>query len=295
MIDLKINGKTKLFGVIGNPIEHTLSPAIQNTFASIMKKNIIYVPFLVEEKNIKNAVEGAFALNIKGLNITVPHKKTIINYLYDVDEKAKQIGAVNTIKYTNNGYIGYNTDYIGLYYALKNKGILFNNKNVLIIGAGGSACAAAVAALSNNVEKLIIANRTIENALKIKNDIGKFYDTDISVIELNNIDKINIKIDIVINCTVVGFADKAGTSPIKNSNFFKEKNVNVVFDAIYIPWVTKLLEDAAENGCTAINGFDMLIYQAAAAQEIWFNEKYDEKTKETIKNELVGYFEKNIF
>ena len=106
------NGETLVYGVIGDPIHHTFSPQIQNTFAKACEKNIMYVPFHVKAEGLKDAIKGAYELNIKGLNVTVPHKKEVMECLCAIDERAKQIGAVNTLKYTPEGYVGYNTDFI---------------------------------------------------------------------------------------------------------------------------------------------------------------------------------------
>lgn len=285
MIIDKISGKTSLFGVMGDPIEHTYSPIIQNTFADKLGYDMIYSSFHVKEEGLENAIKGAYELNIKGINVTVPHKKNVMKYLYAVDEKATQIGAVNTLKYTDKGYIGYNTDITGIYYTLQEAQVSVENKKVLLIGAGGAACAMAVLALLQGCEELIIANRTVENGEKLKKHISKFYTNKISVMpitEINSIENCNI----VVNTTTVGFADKIGISPIEDKKFFKEKKVEFVFDVIYTPWKTKLIEDAESEGVKAVNGFSMLVYQAVAAQEIWFEKKIPLEIKKEIKDQL---------
>lgn len=285
MIKDYINGKTQVFGVIGDPIEHTFSPQIQNTLGG----NIAYVPFHVKAKGLEAAVKGAYELGIKGLNVTVPHKKEVMNYLCGVDERATQIGAVNTLKYTENGYIGYNTDFIGILYALKNRGVEIKNKSVLLFGAGGSACAAAVMAAYEGAKRLIIANRTIENARKLKEHINKYYKIEILITDMS-LKSCSEQCDIAINTTVLGFGKNIGLSPIEDLNDFKRLNIKACFDAVYVPWKTKFLSDAKSLGITAVNGFDMLVYQAAAAQEIWFETKYDEDLKEKIRAELEHYY-----
>lgn len=292
MIKDYVNGTTQVYGVIGNPIHHTFSPQIQNSFAAAVGKNIMYVPFHVTEQGLSSAVAGAYELNIKGLNVTVPHKKEVMKYLVDIDERAKQIGAVNTLKYSENGYVGYNTDFIGILYALKNKGIEVKDKTVLLLGAGGSACAAAVMAVSEGAKKLVIANRTKENAVRLKEHINKFYDTEILITDMTlkgNFDCC----DIAINTTVLGFGNNIGLSPINDINNFKRLNIKACFDAVYAPWKTQFLLDAESLGITAINGFDMLIYQAAAAQEIWFETKYTDELKEKIRTDLEAYYTKS--
>lgn len=289
MIKSYSNGETSVYGVIGSPIHHTFSPEIQNTFASAAGKNIIYVPFLVSPEGLKSAIKGAYELNIKGLNVTVPHKKTVMAELCGIDKRAEQIGAVNTLKYTENGYVGYNTDFIGILYALKNKGIEIKDKTVLLLGAGGCACAAAVMAVSEGAKRLVIANRTAENAIKLKEHINKFYDTEIIVTDMSlkgNFDRC----EIAVNTTVLGFGDNIGINPVKDINDYKRLGIEACFDAIYAPWETQFLIDAKSLGITAVNGFDMLVYQAAAAQEIWFDTTYDKALMENTRAELEAYY-----
>lgn len=288
-IDKSVNGKTRVFGLIGNPVEHTFSPPIQNTFAAVGKFNFKYVPFNVKPENLEDAVKGAFALGIEGLNVTVPHKQSVIEFLCGVDERAAQIGAVNTLKITEKGYFGYNTDIIGILYSLRAKGISIKGKNVLIIGAGGSARAAAVLAASENAESLVVANRTVANAQNLVDNIKKFYDLPVCAVEIGDIYNLD-KCDIVIQTTTVGFGEAEGLSPVEDYAFFGQKGVCAVFDTIYIPWKTKFLEDAENCGVIAVNGFDMLIYQAVAAQEIWLETTYCDEVKEKLKTELARYY-----
>ena len=138
-----VDGKTAVCGLIGNPVEHTLSPVIHNTLARMTGENLIYVPFRVEKERVEDALKGAFALNVLGLNVTVPHKSEVLPYLDGVDEEAAMIGAVNTLVRTEKGYRGYNTDLPGLYRALLSEGIQVEGEEILLLGAGGASRAAA--------------------------------------------------------------------------------------------------------------------------------------------------------
>lgn len=292
IINASVNGKTTVLGIIGCPVTHSFSPIIHNTIANMNKENTVYVPFEPKPEELSEAVEGAFALKIKGLNVTVPHKVNVMKYLYDVDKKALSIGAVNTLKYTEKGYVGYNTDIIGVKYSLEKYGFDIKNKKVLILGAGGASNACTAMAASEEAKKIYIANRTLSKAQNLKENINKYYDTDIDVLNISDTDNID-NVDIVINCTTMGFGDKKDQTPIENKNFFKEKNVQLVFDAIYTPWKTRLLKEASQAGVNTLNGFDMLIYQAIAAQEIWFDKKIDTFTSDTLKNTLSQYYRGN--
>ena len=286
-VNTNITGKTNVYGIIGDPVGHSFSPIIHNTIAKALGLDFVYVPFHVKDGDEKAAVLGAYSLNIKGMNVTVPHKKSVIPYLCGIDKRAEAIGAVNTLKYTDNGYFGYNTDIIGILYSLNNRGIYIKGKKVLIIGAGGSACAALVLAASEGADKIFLANRTLSNAQKLKDHVLEHYNANINVLGIDDIYTIE-ECDIVIQTTTLGFGVNVGLSPVSDKNFFKEKKVSSVFDTIYIPEKTKFLEDAQSFGITAINGFDMLIYQGIAASEIWLERTFDNKFKENLKNNLAS-------
>lgn len=279
---MTITGTTSVYGIIGDPVEHSFSPVIHNTISKAAGGGFVYVPFHVKRGEEERAVKGAYSLGVKGLNVTVPHKAAVMPYLYSIEKRAEAIGAVNTLKYTDNGYIGYNTDILGILYSLEKRGVYIKGKETLIIGAGGSARAALTLAVSEGAKKVIIANRTTANAEKLKKRVLEFYNADISVCGLEDIKNIE-RADIVIQTTTLGFGENEGLSPIYDKSFFTDKKVSAVFDTIYIPSKTKFLEDAQSLGITAVNGFDMLIYQAAAASEIWLDKKYDEEFIASLK------------
>lgn len=284
-----INGHTEVFGVIGDPIEHTLSPVIHNTMAKMCGQNMVYTALHVSSEGLEAAVKGAYELEIKGFNVTVPHKKAIMPYLCKIDKTAEAVGAVNTVKYTDKGYVGYNTDMIGAYYALVNNGVSVEDKTVLILGAGGAANACTAMAAANKAKKIYIANRTLQKAAELAEHIKAHYSADVEAIAMSDIYDVSA-CDIVLNATTLGFGDKKDMTPIENISFFKEKGVKTVFDAIYSPWTTRLLYDADSQGVQIINGFDMLIYQAVAAEEIWFNKSYDNDTKASIRQAVLEYY-----
>ena len=289
MVDNSVKGKTAVYGVIGCPIEHTFSPAIHNTMAKTLNKDMIYEAFRVEKDNLESAIKGAYSLGIKGLNVTVPHKVEVMKCLCDIDKRAKVIGAVNTLKYTENGYVGYNTDIIGVYYAIKNKGFDVKGKTVLLLGAGGAGNACGVMAADKGAKMLYIANRTVSKADKLAESIRAEYpDTEIKTLSIDDIYDIP-NVDIVLNATVIGFGENKGLSPIKDTGFYKNKGVEMVFDAIY----SQLLKDCRKEGITGINGFDMLVYQAVAAEEIWFDEEIDPQLTEKARKELSDFYREN--
>lgn len=285
----KVKGTTSVFTVIGCPVKHSFSPVIHNTMAEITGKDFIYTAMEVEPDCLQGAVKGAYCLGIRGINVTVPHKVAVMDLLCDIDKRARAIGAVNTLKYTDDGYVGYNTDVIGVGYAIKNKGYDIKDKTVLLLGAGGAGNACAVMACDEGCKKLIIANRSVDKAKRLAKSISAYYSCEIEAISIKDIYSIE-NCDIIINSTTVGFGDKIGLSPIEDKSFYKDKGVEFVFDAIYTPWETRLLKEAREQGVKTLNGFSMLVYQAVAAEEIWFDKKYDKKLQENLCNKLSKYF-----
>ena len=165
-----INGKTRVCGLIGNPVEHTMSPTIHNTIATIEEDNMVYVPFLVE-KDLQTAINGAYAMDIHGINVTVPYKSDVISSIVEIDYEAEIIGAVNTLVRKEDGYKGYNTDLLGLERALRSEGIDISKEKVIVVGAGGAARAAAFLCAFRNAKEIVILNRTVEKAEKIKEEI----------------------------------------------------------------------------------------------------------------------------
>lgn len=282
-----VNGKTKVFGIIGNPIEHSFSPILQNTVARVMGENVAYVPFKVESGEVKTALDGAIRLGIYGFNVTVPHKKEVMESLVAIDDLALKIGAVNTLKHTEKGYKGYNTDILGLGKCFDIEGINIKGKTVVILGAGGAANSAAILAAERDAGNIVIVNRTKANGQALKEQTAHYYNGNIDVIsfeELMNIENPQI----VIQTTSVGMGEGVWKSPVENTSFFKK--VQAVVDIVYTPWQTKLLSDARENDCIAINGFDMLIYQGLASYEIWHDVKLDDETSKALRNELADYY-----
>lgn len=282
-----INGSTKVYGLIGHPIKHTLSPVIHNTLASMLKTNMIYVPFDVPPGGLREALLGAYQLNIQGMNVTVPYKQEVIPFLSKLEGYANQIGAVNTLKRCKDGYVGYNTDGEGLLQSLIQNEISISGKNIMIIGAGGAARAAAMVTASQNPRQIIIVNRTREKAEELANAVSYHYHVTVQSGSLDSIDN-TLPIDLCIQTTSVGLSPMEEQSPITDEAFFSR--VNAAVDLIYNPSETLFLKMAKNAGCKTVNGFGMLFYQAVRAFEIW-NEitvppMYIEELFQILKNEL---------
>jgi len=278
----EINGKTDIYALIGNPIGHSLSPFIHNYFAKHTKNNTAYVAFNVENDNLKDAIKGAQSLGIKGLNVTMPYKQDIMPLLYEIDESAVRINAVNTLKYTPNGYIGYNTDLFGFSKALEKHKADVSGKRVILLGAGGAAASAAFVMAEKKASEIIIVNKTLSNANKLANLLKKYYNISIRCQTYEDFKK--EEAFMIVQTTSVGFSSLKEISPVSDICLFE--NIKFAFDLIYAPLETVFLKMAKSSGCKPINGIDTLIYQAAKAYEIWTDCKID--------SECINYLSKTI-
>ena len=168
-----IDGKTRVCGLIGNPVEHTLSPDIHNTLARFCGVNLAYVPFYVEKGLAGDAVRGAWALNILGLNVTVPYKSEVIPFCSKIDPLAEKIGAVNTLVRTDGGFLGYNTDMTGLYRAMQEDGVRLEGEEVILLGAGGVGRAVAFLCAMKGAKRVYLLNRSEQKAAAVAGEVRK--------------------------------------------------------------------------------------------------------------------------
>ena len=282
-----ITGKTKITGVIGHPIEHSMSPPMHNNAYKQLNMDYVYIAFHVQPENIENLINSSKTLDIKGLNVTIPHKTTIIPYLDEIDETAEKIGAVNTIQFKNGIAKGYNTDGIGAIKSIQEHTTL-KDKNILIIGAGGASKAISFTLINENINSLTIANRSQNNAENLINNIKKQTEfTNINYQQINNVDEILNQTDIIINTTPIGmYPNHQVKPPIKTDNI---NNKHVIMDIIYNPLETQLLKQAKEKGATTINGTSMLINQGLESFKIFTGK---EATYESFEEALLGQLKK---
>ncbi len=258
-----INADTKVYGIIGNPIRHSLSPQLHSEMFKAYGINAIYTAF--ETKDIKSAIDGIRALDIKGVNVTVPYKEDVVQLVDKVDKQAMILKAINTIKNENGYLIGYNTDYLGFMYLLKkNMKENYISKRIAVLGAGGAAKSIIFALSKLNVNSVFLLNRTRENALKTEEIFKNLIEIEVS--DLNDKDVISSS-DIIINCTSVGL--KEGQIPI---------DINYVDKAVIIDIIYKdslLIKRARSKNLRAINGMDMFVGQALYSFELFSGIKFD--------------------
>jgi len=264
---MDVSGKTTVCGVIGDPIEHTMSPAMHNAAYKAAGLDFIYLGFRVTAPELRDAMTGMRALGIKGLNVTIPHKVAVIPFLNRVDPLAEKIGAVNTVVNEKGMLVGYNTDAMGFLRALVEHGVEPRGMKVLLLGAGGAARAIAYI-LAEEGAHLVILNRKEEFswAKELAERIGKAYDMAVGVGELDG-DAVAQAIgdsDIVVNATSVGMTPNAGQSPAPAELLCPGL---LVFDVVYNPIETRLLREARAAGADTIDGLQMLVWQGALAHE----------------------------
>lgn len=264
----KIDIDTKLLGLFANPLSFTMSPLMHNTAFKQMNLNYLYIPFEVKKSDFKDTIKALKYFNFVGGNISSPYKTKIIEYLDEIDEIAKNIGAVNTITITDGKLKGYNTDGIGFVESLKyEKNVEVNKTTFLIIGCGGAARAIIMTLVSQNANKVFIANRTYKKAVDLAEEANKICNC-IVPLELNKseVAKYIQEIDVIINATKVGLYPGIDDIPIEIKNVNKK---TIACDIIYNPIDTKFLQLMKLQGCDVMNGVGMLVNQGVKAFEIW--------------------------
>lgn len=283
-----MNAKTKLCCLLGNPVEHSISPLIHNTLAERLNINIAYTAFKVQESDLSEAVKGAKALGILGMNITVPHKCNVIKFLDEVDELATRIGAVNTIVSTPNGYKGYNTDIIGLKRQLDEENIAINGKDIIIIGAGGASRAITYMCAKEGASKIWLLNRTLNNAKELADEVNSYFGDVVFPMTLDEYSSIPKGKYPVIQTTSVGLSPNSNVAPIEEEAFYDLVEAGV--DIIFNPSITKFMKLCEEHGARAYNGLKMLLYQGIAAFELWNNVTVSDE----LSGELFSLMEKEM-
>ena len=268
-----ISGRTRLCGVIGDPIEHTMSPAMHNAAFAQVGLGYVYIPFRVKKEGLGQAIDGMRGLNIRGLNVTIPHKVTVIPLLDKLDPLAEKIGAVNTITNDDGVLTGYNTDAGGFLQALLTRGIEPQGKKIVILGAGGASRAISFI-LAERGAHLTILNRLLELdwAKELAGNISHIFTKEVEALELNeeNLARVFREPDILVNATSVGMTPNIDETPVPRNLL---KPGLVVFDIVYNPIKTRLLREAEAAGAETISGVDMFVWQGALAFEKWTGQK----------------------
>ena len=249
-----INAHTELYGIIGNPVRHSLSPIIHNGAFRRMGLNAVYLAF--EVNHLKEALSGIRALGVRGLSVTIPFKTQILPYLDNLEDVAGKIRAVNTLTAVGGNLVGYNTDCCGALEALEEKADL-KGKRVILLGAGGAARAIGFG-LKEKGCQVAIFNRSLDRAEVLAKELGCAYHPLSSFTEMEG--------EALVNATSVGMHPLESKSPVPKEVL---REGMVVMDIVYWPLKTRLLREAEEKGCLTIDGLEMLGRQGSAQLEIW--------------------------
>ncbi len=262
-----VTGGTTLVGILGNPVAHSLSPAMHNAAFQALGMDWLYVPLPVDTDRLGEGIRGIHSLAFRGANVTVPHKESAIQFLDEISPQARQIGAVNTITFHGNRIVGDNTDWLGILEDLKNKGFDTSGRKVMILGSGGSARAVGYALLSTAAD-LVVCSRNQRTARVLAEHLRKhFPDRQIEFTSLEAATRVQSCVDLVVNTTPLGMSPVTDTSPWPEGEPLPR--CELVYDLVYNPPITLLMKQAAEQSIDASNGLGMLVHQAAAAFSIW--------------------------
>ncbi|MDF2565734.1 MAG: aroE [Massilibacillus sp.] len=257
----------KDLGIVGYPIGYSMSPRMQNAALKALRLDYTYIAMAVKPEDVKTIVIDLKAMKFRGFNVTIPHKIAIMNYLDEIDQSAKVIGAVNTVVNDNGRMIGYNTDYLGFVAPLKEMNFSMKEKNAVVLGAGGAARAVLWGLISEKVSNITVVGRNVEKLNILRDQFKEYFEIEIIEWNDNKYAERSKTADIIVNATPLGMYPKIDACPPIDWTCVN-KNA-LVYDLIYNPKCTKFLELAEQNGNRILNGESMLVEQGAAAFKMW--------------------------
>ena len=264
-----IKGTTQLLGVMGYPVEHSFSPLMHNAAIAHLAADYAYLPFPIHPADLKAAIAGFSAIGVQGFNITIPHKQTIMPLLDDVSEVAQAIGAVNTVWRSETGWHGTNTDAAGFLAPLKALNRDWSTTPVIILGNGGAARAVVAACYQLGCPQIWVMGRSPHKLQPFAQSWSADIAAKLSVFPWEQLSEYLPKARLVVNATPVGMYPQIAASPLSEADMRLLPAGTLVYDLIYTPRATQLLQQASAAGLTPINGLEMLVQQGAAALEIW--------------------------
>ncbi|HEY9625885.1 MAG TPA: shikimate dehydrogenase [Coleofasciculaceae cyanobacterium] len=276
-IGLSITGTTQLLGVIGHPVEHSLSPVMHNAAIAELGVNYAYLPLPVSPENLASAIAGFEAIGLQGFNVTIPHKQAIMPLLSEVSELAKAIGAVNTVYRTAEEWGGTNTDVIGfLAPLLEHPASLpqrWKNSTAVILGNGGAARAVVAGCHQLGCAHIQVVGRSFEKLQAFQQSWGNApLSAHLSVHTWENLPFLLRQADLLVNTTPIGMYPHGDASPLAATELAQLPSHAIVYDLIYRPRPTLLLQQAQAQGCSTFDGLEMLVQQGAAALQIWLQQ-----------------------
>jgi shikimate dehydrogenase len=270
MIRLKtqIDSGTMLCCLIGDPVSQSPSPGMLNSAFRSANINFIYLSFRVSRENLKDVINGLRALDVRGFNVTIPHKETVCNLVDNLDNTASKLGAVNTVVNDEGQLYGVNTDIDGFIEPMKEKDILLKKIRCLILGSGGAARACLAGLIREGCTDFIILNRNLARAENMIGDMKQNFEFDAKIgkLDLDTIRKEIVSAKLIVNATPIGMYPNVGKSAVPKEDIRED---HIVYDLVYKPVKTKLVEYAETAGATVIYGYEMLVNQAAEAFSLW--------------------------
>lgn len=268
-----ITGKTKLLGVIGDPIEHSLSPVMHNAAIASLGIDYVYLALPVKSADLEVAIAGFAAIGLQGFSVTIPHKQAIIPLLSDVSEIARGVGAVNTVWHTEGGWNGTNTDVEGFIAPLRGYNRDWSQTTALILGYGGAARAVVVGCSQLGCQGIHVVGRNLDKLSQFQQSwVDKSLSTSVTVHPWEELSELIPQVDLVINTTPVGMYPNVEQSPVDAAVWQGLRDGAIAYDLIYTPNPTQFLKQAKEQGAIAIDGLEMLVQQGAAAFKIWLGQ-----------------------
>ncbi|KYC36414.1 shikimate dehydrogenase [Scytonema hofmannii PCC 7110] len=266
-----ITGKTKLLGIIGHPIEHSLSPVMQNAAIAHMELDYVYIPFPVEPHNLKVALQAFASIGVVGFNATIPHKETILPLLSEISSIAEAVGAVNTVSRKDHKWIGTNTDVEGFLAPLETTYNRDWHQTVaVVLGNGGAARAVVAGCAKLGCAEIYVVGRNAQKLNEFRNSWSNSpIAVNLQVSEWSSLSKLLPQANLLVNTTPIGMYPKAEESPLDTEEMMHLPEDAIAYDLIYKPKPTKFLQQAQQAGITTIDGLEMLVQQGAAALKIW--------------------------
>ncbi len=265
-----ITGTTKLLGVIGHPVEHSLSPVMHNAALGKLGLNYVYLPFPIEPQNLQQALDGFAAIGVVGFNATIPHKQAIIPLLSEIEPIAQAVGAVNTVIRQDDKWIGTNTDVEGFIAPLRSRGEDWSQIVAVVLGNGGAARAVVAGCTQLGCASVKVVGRNLQKLQEFRESWKDSpLEVNLQVYQVDSLPQIIPKANLLINTTPIGMYPKIENSPLNPELFAHLPKGAIVYDLIYTPSPTKFLQYAANTGATAIDGLEMLVQQGAAALKMW--------------------------
>lgn len=285
-----INGKTQLLGVIGHPIEHSLSPVMHNAAIEQLGVNFVYLPFPIAPESLAQAIEGFRAIGLKGFSVTIPHKQAIMPLLSEISPTAQAIGAVNTVCRTEAGWSGTNTDVIGFLAPLKALERDWTNATAVILGNGGAARAVVAGCHQLGYAQIQVVGRNSQKLQEFLQSWQKSpFPVNLSVHTWDQLPDLLPAANLLVNTTPIGMHPKVEDSPLTPAEIVKLSSNAIAYDLIYTPRPTQFLQQAQAQGAIVIDGLEMLVQQGAAALELWLQQP---APADVMRQALLRYLEK---